>query len=78
MATVMLCWESSSSGLALLPLHLLLSGALLLCLEGLEDREGWESQGLLAVGMLNLSLPKWCNLVCDLRVLLCAQELSLV
>lgn len=72
------CWESSSSGLALLPLHLLLSGALLLCLEGLEGREGWESQGLQAVRMLNLSLPKRCNLVCHLRVLLCAQELSLV
>lgn len=28
--------------------------------------------------MLSLSLPKWCSLVCDLHVLLCAQELSLV
>lgn len=72
------CWESSSSGLALLPLHLLLSGALLLCLEELEGREDWESQGLQAVRVLNLSLPKWCNLVCDLCVLLCGQELSLV
>lgn len=54
---------SGSSGLMLLLLHLLLSRALLLCLEGLEGREGWESQGLQAVRMLNLSLPKWCNLV---------------
>lgn len=72
------CWESSSSGLALPPLYLLLSGALLVCSEGLEGREGWESQGLQAVRMLSLSLPKWYSLVCDLHVLLCAQELSLV
>lgn len=80
--TAMLCGPAArpagSSGLALLPLHLLLSRALLLRLEGSEGREGWVSQGLQAVKMLSLPVPKRCNLVCDLHALLRAQGLSLV
>lgn len=67
---------AGSSGLALLPLHLLLSGALLLRLEGSEGREGWASRGLQAARMLGLPVPKRCNLVRDLHALLRAQGLS--
>lgn len=45
---------AGSSGLALLPL--LLSGALLLQLEGPEGREGWVSRGLQAARMLSAFL----------------------